>query len=171
MDVDLVQSFLLCNAEKLINVVKGAVNAAVGGKAHEVEFLAGFLHVLVCSLDFLVFQEFVLTACDIDLDEVLIYYAACAQIHVSHLGVAHLAVRQADVFAACLKMAVGILLAEGVNVGCSLCPYSVGIVVASFAPTIQNHQQYFSVHVMICLKSYKFNHFLQKSEVCVLWLP
>jgi hypothetical protein len=66
---------------------------------------------------------------------------------VTNLGVAHLAVRKTNVFSAGLKVAVRILFTQCVDVGGTLCPDSVGIVVAAFAPTVQNHEKYFSVHI------------------------
>ena len=98
-------------------MVQGAVNAAVGGKAHEVELLAAFFHILEGGLYLLVFKEFVLTACNIYLYKVLVYHAAGAKVHVADLGVTHLAVREAYIFAAGLKVAGGIFGADGIYIG------------------------------------------------------
>ena len=103
-------------------MVKGAVDAAVGGEAHQVELLSALFHRIVCRLDFLVLKEFVLTAGNVDLDKILVNYAAGAKVHMTNLTVTHLAVRETYVFTAGLKMAVRIFLTEGVNVGRALGP-------------------------------------------------
>ena len=115
--VHFVKAFFLCHAKELVHVVKGAVNAAVGCKAHEVELLAAFFHILEGSLYLLVLQEFVLTARDVYLYKVLVHHAAGAKVHVADLGVAHLAVREAYIFTAGLKVAGGIFGTDGVDIG------------------------------------------------------
>ena len=127
------------------------MHSAVGAEAEEVELLAGLLHVVVGGLDFRVGEEFVLAACDVDLDEVLVDNAAGAEVHVTDLGVAHLAVGQADVFAACLEVAEGIFLAQAVDERLALGVDCIAMVVASFAPTIKDHKKYFSIHYIVYL--------------------
>ena len=120
-------------------MVKGAVHAAMGGQTHKVKLLAGSPDILKYSCYLLVFQKLMFTAGDVYLYKVLVNYAAGAKVHVPDLAVAHLPVRQADIFPAGLKMAEGILGAERINIGGSLCPNCIGIVVTAFAPAIQNH--------------------------------
>ena len=81
-----------------------------------------------------------LAAGDIDLDKVLVHHTSGAQVHVTHFGVAHLAVGKADELAAGLQVAGRVFCTKGIDVRGALGPDSVGIVVATFAPTIQNHQ-------------------------------
>ena len=140
VDIDLFQAFILGHPQELIHVVQAAVHAAVGGEAHQVEFLAALFHIVVGGLDLRILQKFVLPAGDVDLHQVLIHYASGAQVHVTYLGITHLAVRQADIFPAGLQMAEGILFPQGVDVGRSLGPYGIGVVVEAFSPTVQNHQ-------------------------------
>ncbi len=148
VDIHFVQSFFLGYAQEFVHVVQGAVHAAVGGKAHQMQLFAALLHIVIGCLYLFVFQQFVLTAGDIDLHQVLIHHAAGAQVHVAYLGVAHLAVRKAYIFPAGLQVRGRVFGAEGVNVGGTLGPDGVGVVVTAFAPAVQNHQKYFSVHIV-----------------------
>jgi len=56
---------------------------------------------------------------------------------VTYLGVAHLAVRKSHKFAASLQMAIRILGPKSVDMGRSLGPDSIGIVVTAFTPAVQ----------------------------------
>ncbi len=73
--------------------------AAVGSQTHEVELLAVILGVLVSGLHLWVGDDGAVSAGAVDLHEVLVYDAAGADIEVSYLRVAHLAVRQTNVLA------------------------------------------------------------------------
>ena len=84
---------------------------------------------------------------DVDLHQVLVHHAAGAEVHVADLGVAHLAVGQADELAAGLQVAHRILGPEGVDMRRALGKDRVGIVVAAFTPAVENHQKNFSVHI------------------------
>ena len=148
VDINLVQTVLACHPEEFVHVIQGGVHAAVGGEAHQVELLAGILHIVIDRLDLGVLQELVVADGHVDLDEVLIDHAAGAQVHVSDLGVAHLPVRQADVFAAGLQVAGRIFRAQGVDRRRALRPDGVGIIVFALAPTVEDHQKYFTVHIL-----------------------
>ena len=151
VDIDFVQTFLFGHAQEFVHMIQGAVNAAVGGEAHQVQLLAAGLHIFVGGLDLLILEELVLTAGDVDLHQVLVHHAACTQVHVAHFGVTHLAIGKADVFAAGLQVAVGIFLPQRVDIGRALGPDGVGIVVAAFTPAVQNHKKYFAVHIVCYL--------------------
>ena len=153
MDIDLLQAVFLRYAQELIDMVQGGVHAAVGGQAHQVELLAGGLDVVVDRLDLGVVEELVLAHGHVDLDEVLVDHAAGAEVHVSDLGVAHLSVGQADVLAAGLQVAVRILGAQAVDDRRALRPDGVGIIMSALAPTVEDHQKYFAVHILCHLLS------------------
>ena len=87
------------------------MHAAVGGEAHQVQLLAALFHVVVCRFNLRILQELMLAAGDIDLHQVLVYHAAGTQIHVAHLGVAHLTVRKTYIFTAGLQMAARVFCA------------------------------------------------------------
>ena len=146
VDVNLLQAVFLRDAEELIHVLQGGVHAAVGGEAHQVELLAGGLDIVVDRLYLGVLEEFMVTDGHVDLDEVLVDHAAGAQVHVADLGVAHLPVRQTDVFAAGLQVAVRIFRTQAVDDRRALRPDGVGIIVFALAPTVEDHQKYFSIH-------------------------
>ena len=130
-------------------MVEGRVDTAVGAEAEEMELLAGLLHIVVGGLDLGVLEKGMLAAGDVDLDEVLIDDAAGAEVHVSYLGVAHLSVGQADVFAAGLEMGHGIFCAEAVDEGRALRVDCIGLVVATFSPAVEDHQKYFMFHIVL----------------------
>ena len=165
VDIDLVQAFLRRYGQEFIHMLQGAVDTAMGRKAHQVELLSGGLHILIDRLDFRIVQQFVAPAGHVDLDQVLIDHAAGTEVHVTHLGVAHLPVRQTHIFAAGLQRAVRIFCAQGIDYRRSLGPNGIGIIVAAFTPAVQNHQEYFSVHIsFVILFSYlcgcKDNHLI-----------
>ena len=123
------------------------MDSAVGAETEEMEFLAAGLDIVVDLGNLLVLLKLVLLAGHIDFDEILIDNASCAEVHVSDLRVAHLSVRQTDVFAAGLEMAVGIFCTQAVDERLALGVNRIAVVVASFAPTVENHQKYFSIHI------------------------
>ena len=49
------------------------------------ELLVVSLCIIVDSLDLSILKKLVLTACDVDLHEVLVHHAACAEVEVTHL--------------------------------------------------------------------------------------
>ncbi|MCY1349202.1 hypothetical protein D9M69_353800 [compost metagenome] len=88
-------------------VVLVAVHAAFGEQAHEVHGLAGG-HGLVHGFDYHRVGEEVAVADRLGhAGEVLVNDAAGAEVHVADFGVAHLAVRQADIHAAAGNQAIG----------------------------------------------------------------
>ena len=138
--IHLVESLLLRDAQELIEVVEAGVYSAVRAEAHEVELAAAGLHIVVRSAYLLVLEELVVAAGHVYLHEVLIYDPAGTEVHVSYLGVAHLAVGQAHIFAAGLQVRHGIFRAEAVDERRALRIDRIGMVVLSFTPTVQNHQ-------------------------------
>ncbi len=115
------------------------MDSAVGAKTEEMEFATVLLYIVVGGMDLGVLQETVLAAGDVDLHKVLIHNASGAEVHVSHLAVAHLAVRQTDVLAAGVQMRHGIFGPEAVDEGSPLGINCIAMVVASLAPTVKNH--------------------------------
>ncbi|MNP10208.1 hypothetical protein D3C76_1023490 [compost metagenome] len=88
-------------------VILVAVHAAIGQQAHEVHGFTGgdgFVH---GGADGRVLEELAVADRFGHAGEVLVHHAAGAEIHVADLGVAHLAVRQANVHAAAGNQAVG----------------------------------------------------------------
>ena len=81
-----------------------------------------------------------LSAGSVYLDQVLIYDAACTDVEVSYLRVAHLALRQPHILSAGFKKRYGILRPEPVQIGSALGIDGVGAVMLSLAPTVENHQ-------------------------------
>ena len=120
-------------------MIKGRVHSAVAAEAEEMELLARALDIVVAGGNLFVLEQLMLPAGDIDLHEVLVDDAACAEIHVAYLGVAHLALRKAYILAAALQLRVGIFRAKRIDMGLPLCVNCVAVVRATKAPTVQNH--------------------------------
>ena len=76
----------------------------------------------------------------IDLYQVLIYDAACTDVEVSYLRVAHLALRETYVLAAGFQKRYGVFGPELVEIGSSLCVNGVGAVMLSLAPAVEDHK-------------------------------
>ena len=74
-----------------------AVNAAIRQQAHDVYSLARCDSFIDCRANGRVFEKLAITDRLSDASEILIHHAACAEVHVAHFGVAHLAIRQADI--------------------------------------------------------------------------
>ena len=133
------------------------------------EFPAALLHIIVDFCYLGVFLQLVLAAGHIYLDEVLVHDASGAEVHMPDFGVAHLSVRQSDVFSAGLQVAERISGAQAVNERLPLCVDCVAVVVTPFAPTVENHQKYFSVHYLVFfvfrVQIYNFVRFLQVLSV------
>ena len=98
------QAVFLADFYEFEQMVEGGVDAAGGRQPHEMELLAALFGVAVGRNDALVLQDGAVGTGAVDLDKVLIDHAARADVEVSHLGVAHLAVGQAHVFTAGLKL-------------------------------------------------------------------
>ena len=140
MDENVLQAGFLSLGEEFVKVVEGRVHSAVGAEAEEVELLSGLPYIVVGGLYLAVLHEFMLTAGHVDLDQVLIDYASGAEVHVSNLGVTHLAVGESDVFAAGVQVGHGIFGTEAVDEGSALGINGIAAVVAAFSPAIQYHQ-------------------------------
>ena len=107
-------------------------------EAHEVHGLAGAGAVFESALHLGVFEDGAVGDSAVDFHQILVYDAACADIEVTDLGVAHLAVGKADKLAACLEMGVGICFEKIVPVGSGSAVDGVGMIVLAFAPAIEN---------------------------------
>ncbi len=104
------------------------------------ELLVVCLYIVVCSLDFSILEKPVFAACDIDLHEVLIDHAACAEVEVTHLGVAHLAFRKTYGLAACLKCRHRVLFAEAFDIRRSLGVDYIRLILSALAPAVEDHE-------------------------------
>ena len=157
MYIDLVEALLGSLGEEFIKMVERAVHSAVRAEAHEVQSLAGSLHIVIDCRNLLVLQKLVGSAGAVDLHQVLIDDAAAADIEVTHLRVAHLAVGQTHVFAAGHKVRKRIFGAQGVDMRLTLGVDGVAMVVRALSPSVKNHQQYFFVHILsyICYQLYR----------------
>ena len=143
---NLLKTVFLGNREELVNVCKGRVHSAHGSQAHKMESLAVGLCIIVGCLDFGILKQFVVAAGDVDFHKVLIHDPSCTEVEVAHFRIAHLSVRQSHIFAAGLKVAERIFLAERIDVWSALGVDCIGPIVLSLAPSVKNHQKYFSFH-------------------------
>ena len=115
------------------------VDAARRGEPHDVEVLARLLGVLEGRHYLGVLEDAAVLDGAVDLDEVLIYDAAGADVQVAHLRVAHLSVGQTNILAASQQLGVGIVGVEIIELGRGGVVDHVGLVVLADAPAIQYH--------------------------------
>ena len=106
MQVDFFSAALVGQFGHGDQVILVAVNAAIGQQAHEVHGFAGSDGFIHSGADGRVLEELAVADRFGHAGEVLIHHAAGAEVHVADFGVAHLAVRQADVHAAARDQAV-----------------------------------------------------------------
>jgi hypothetical protein len=90
----------------------------------------------------------VLAGSDVDLYEILINDAACAKVEVTYLRVTHLAIWKAYSLATSLECAHRIVLAERLNVRSSLSVDDIRLILSALAPSVEDHQKYFLIHIM-----------------------
>ncbi len=140
VEVDLAQAVVPGYVAECEDVVERGVHAAGGCEAHEVHGLSGGGAVLECALHFGVVVDGAALDGFVDFHEVLIYDASGTDVEVTYFRVAHLSVRQTDVFAACLELGVRIGLEQIVVVGVRSAVYGVCVVVGTDAPTVENHE-------------------------------
>src|SRR5574344_2738088 len=97
------------------------MDSSMRAEAEKVQLLPALLHIVIYRLYLIVFHQLVLAAGDIDLYKILIYHPAGSKVCVSDFGIAHLPVRQADIFTACVKMSERISCPQAVYERRSLC--------------------------------------------------
>ena len=124
------------------------MNATHRSKTHKVKLLVVSLNIVVCSLDLSVLKELVLTSSDVDLHEILINDAAGAKVEVTYLRVTHLALWKTYGLTTSLECAHRIVLAESLNVRSSLSVDDIRLILSTLAPTVEDHQKYFLVHIV-----------------------
>ena len=72
--------------------------------------------------------------------EVLVYHPACTEVHVANFRIAHLAVRQADLFARGLDEGVRVAIQEVIESGRVCIFYGVVALLFSISKTVQNNE-------------------------------
>ncbi len=132
------EAVVLGDVAQGVHVVERRVHTAGRGEAHEVHGLACGGAVFECLFDFRIVVDFARFNGFVDFYEVLIHDAACADVEVAYLGVAHLAVGQTDKFAAGLQFGVGICLDKIVPVRGWCAVDGVGMVVLANAPAVKD---------------------------------
>ncbi len=122
------------------DMVERRVHAAVGCQAHQVQCLARLAGVFVGSLDLGIVQDSAALDSLVDFHQVLVHDTARADIEVTHLGVAHLAVGQTHALAAGEQLRVGIGLEQMIPVGSRSRVDCVGMGMVAQSPAIENYQ-------------------------------
>ena len=154
VDVDLFQAARLGHVEDAEDVLDVAVHAAAGEQAHDVQGLAvcfGVFHGLDIDLVFKELSGFDLLA---HLGQDLEHDAAGTDVGVADLGVAHLALRQADVKAGGLQLGVGIFGKELVQVGLLRLRDRIARGGRGDTEAVQDHENCFFVHGNLLIRSY-----------------
>ena len=135
-----IETILVSYLDKLKHVVEAGVDAAVGGKAHNVEVLAGLLGIGVGLLHLRIVADGAVGAGTVDFHEVLINNATGTDIEVTDLGVAHLAVGQAHILTAGLQLRVSIIGVEIVKIGSRGAADNVVFLLIADSPSVENHK-------------------------------
>ena len=105
MYIDFLDVVLLRHFEQRIEMVLMAVYAARRNEAHKVQGTALFLHAVYDFQQGFVLEEVAVLDVAGDAGQLLIDDAAGTDVGVTNFGVAHLTIRQADVFAGSLQLA------------------------------------------------------------------
>ncbi|MND93237.1 hypothetical protein D3C80_854180 [compost metagenome] len=121
-------------------VILVAVYAAIGQQAHEVHGFSGGDRFVHGSADGRILEELAVADRFGDASEVLIHHAAGAEVHVTDFGVAHLAIRKADVHAAARDQAVRHGGPQAVQYGLLRGEDSVGFRAVTVTEAVENHQ-------------------------------
>ena len=137
---DLIQSILLCQLQKGVEVLVGTVHASVREKSHKMKLLAALFHVVVNGLYLLILQESLLPAGLVYLYKVLIYHSAGTNVQVSYLRVAHLPLRQTYRLSAGQKLGMWIVRFKIIYIRLSRRVYCISFCEVSYSPPVQNHK-------------------------------
>ena len=133
------QTALLCGIKKTEKMFQRTVHSTPGNQAQEMQVMTlfGIIH---HGFYLLVLKHLVLAANLVDLNQVLIYNPSGSYVQVPHLGVSHLAVRKPHVLSAGHQLRVRIFCPEGVYVRLTLGIYSVGFILSSQSPSVEDHK-------------------------------
>ena len=146
VDADFAHASGLCNVYQGFEVVLVRVHATGTQKAHQVQASAALNGVLHRRLQHRVGCKFSALYSAVDAQQVLVHHAACAYVHVSHFGVAHLAFGQAYEFTVGAQGGVGVLAEQGVHHRGVGHVDGVGVVGGAIAPTVEDHKCYVFSH-------------------------
>ena len=140
MHESLIHAVMLRYVAKLKEMVQRTVNPAVRDEAHEMHLLAVLFRIRKCLDDFGILQNRVVAAGAVDFHEVLIDDAPGTDIEVTHFGIAHLSLGQADVFAVGAQLCGRIRRFQRVDILGMSREHDIVVTVIAFAPAVQNHQ-------------------------------
>ena len=88
---------------------------------------------------FFIFQNAAVSARTVDFNQVLIYDTSCTDIQVTYFRVAHLSVRQSDIFTACLQLRMRILSQQTVPIRSRGIENHIIFLVVTTSPSVKNH--------------------------------
>ena len=131
-----VQAVILSDVAQGHQMILRTVNAAGAGQAHDVQGLAMVAGIGVCADDFWILHDGAVGNALVDFHQILIHHAAAADVQMSYLAVAHLAVGQTHVLTAGLERAVRIGGAQKVQIRRRCAVYRIAVTFRTFAPTI-----------------------------------
>ena len=130
----------LGNVEEFVEMNERRVHTTAGSKTHEVDALVVLLCVFVCAHDFRVLQNATVLAGTVDFHEVLIDDASCADVEVTHFGVAHLSVRKTYVLAAGVELRVWTNCIEIIKIRGWSAIDDVAFTLVADSPSVENHE-------------------------------
>ena len=139
--VHLLDAVALCHLQQAVEVLGVGMHATGGDQADQMQGGVVRLAVLHRAQQRLVFKEHAVLNVLGDLHQHLIDHAARANVGVSHLGVAHLAVRQTNVQTGCADGGHGILCLQRVDVRRALGEDGVGLGIGRTDPKSVKNQK------------------------------
>ena len=128
------------NVDELQEMVQRSVDATCRGEAHEMKAFAAGLCIAESRLDFRILQDGVVGTGTVDLHQILIDDATCADIEMPRLGVAHLPVWQAHVRTRSLQLGVRIAGLQLIHVRRGGPIDHVSPAPVADSPTVENDQ-------------------------------
>ena len=148
--VDFLKAMSFSQLQQAEHMGDVAVHAAVGEQAVHMQGGAFLLSVLYCPQQFFVFKEIPVLNGLGDAGQFLIHDAAGAHVQMSHLGVAHLALRQSHCQAAGLSAYIGALAHELIHHRRFCLTHRVVLTALVQAVAVQNHQYcWFFLHALL----------------------
>ena len=156
------QIICLSNLYQLLQMINTGVYASVGRQSHQVKAFACFLSIAICLLDARILHNAVVTACTVNLYQILVYYTPCTNIEVPNLTVTHLTVGQSDILATRLKLSVWTCRIYFVKIRCRRVVDNIRFTFVSYSPSIKDHQKNFLCHCYNNFSCFKFAYKITK---------
>lgn len=144
MNADVPKAFRMASVQDRFQVREMSVYASVADQSEQVQGFLFFFRMLEGFQEGLVGSKGTVAYGYMDSLQFLVYDAAGSEIEVPYFRVTHLSLREPDRLSAGYQGRVGIAVVKGVGEGSMCVPDGIGRGYAADAPTVHDHEQYFS---------------------------